>query len=115
MVLDDNEDLSSFVVDAIAMICKDPYKVFTASSLRDLKQQLEDGLHLDAVLLDYELPDGLSTSIVPMLRSRFPEALLALWTGRTSTHGISREGLDHVLVKTESPTEAIDLVAGTRR
>jgi CheY-like chemotaxis protein len=52
------------------------FTVVTAVSLRDAQRQAELQERLDLALLDLNLPDGLSTALMPGLKAKFPNIMV---------------------------------------
>lgn len=57
------------------------YRVTEAGCCREALA-LTAGLHLDVALLDYNLPDGLGTDMIPLLIRRFPALPIIVCSGR---------------------------------
>jgi len=77
LVVDDEPDLISSIRRILRL---DGYRVESSSSLVELMTR-QDLAEFFAILLDRKLPDGLSDTILPQLRSVAPDASLIIITG----------------------------------
>lgn len=113
LLLEDNEDLMSVMEYQLELEFRKQGKqireFYKAASLRELKDQMAAGLTVDCAILDYNLPDGLSTSVVPLLREKLPEARIFVWTGTPRLEDVDKTGVDLVVHKNE-PGAIVDIL-----
>lgn len=75
------------------------------------KETLEDPNHYDFVILDYKLPDGNGTELVPTIRSRSPGVPIVLLTARGNDlvkEEAKKVGINEFL---EKPVDTSTLIA----
>lgn len=78
------------------------YRVVLAHSIREAREMISDlhfiGGSVDALLTDFTLPDGLSTSIIHEFRTNFPERPIGVLAGSTDVGAYIWSSLPHVAV-----------------
>jgi len=78
------------------------YRVVVAHSIREARELISDlhfiGGSADALLADFTLPDGLSTSVIHEFRKNFPDRPIGVLAGSTDVGAYIWSSLPHVAV-----------------
>lgn len=98
LILDDD----TILVDTLVSVLGVYNSVQQAHSLTEALPRIKDCSQLDLVLLDQNLPDGLGTDLIPLIRERFEDATIVLMTGNADYHSVSqciKAGANDYLIK----------------
>ncbi len=69
LITEDDPTNLSIMQDLLLMQGVSP---ITAKLLQEAKTKIHEGSHLDLAILDVNLPDGLGTTLIPLLKEKYP-------------------------------------------
>lgn len=89
------------------------FRVFSAASLMEARQSIQEIPSLNSLILDHSLSDGMGLSIVEEARQRFPGINVILISGVSAEllqEQASRYHLDMVIHKPFNPKQLADIL-----
>lgn len=98
LLVDDDAGILQIVTSFLE---KNGYHVYTAPHLQEARRVMEDE-SVDAIILDYNLPDGKGIDWLPALRSKFPSLAIIMITGEGDIPlavTAMQSGADHFICK----------------
>lgn len=82
LIVEDNDDIR-LLFTAVFSLCG--MNVLATHTLRDACKLFEVGVQIDAIMVDYTLPDGVGPNILTLLGDKLPKVRV-LVTGHNITH-----------------------------
>lgn len=75
------EDDSTFKTALFRLLTREGYQVVTATKISETETLLQSNTKWDQIILDLQLPDGDSTSLIPQFKEKYPDAKILVLTG----------------------------------
>ena len=77
-ILDDNE----LLIEQFVYIFDD-YQIIPSASIHEAEQILNSSENFNLIILDESLPDGNGSSLIPYIRTKYPDINIIILTGYT--------------------------------